>query len=88
MVHKRETNAEGLEKNFATNTMGELFTFQSVSTTTATGLDLPLPSVLGVYILTDSLIPLLQKSRDPRVVGLHTHSWISIFVGSLASFLC
>lgn len=23
MVHKRELNAEGLEKNFATNTMGE-----------------------------------------------------------------
>lgn len=36
-------NAEGLEKNFATNT-------------------------LGVYILTQSLIPLLQKSRDPRVI--------------------
>lgn len=23
MVHKREVNAEGLEKNFATNTMGK-----------------------------------------------------------------
>ncbi|KAM9719194.1 dehydrogenase/reductase SDR family member 12 isoform 1-T1 [Menidia menidia] len=43
MVHKRELNAEGLEKNFATNTM-------------------------GVYILTQTLIPLLQKSRDPRVI--------------------
>ncbi|XP_071347329.1 dehydrogenase/reductase SDR family member 12 isoform X2 [Trachinotus anak] len=43
MVHKREVNAEGLEKNFATNTM-------------------------GVYILTQTLIPLLQKSRDPRVI--------------------
>ncbi|KAM3605438.1 uncharacterized protein V6R79_025753 [Siganus canaliculatus] len=43
MVHKRELNAEGLEKNFATNTM-------------------------GVYILTQSLIPMLQKSRDPRVI--------------------
>lgn len=43
MVNKREVNAEGLEKNFATNT-------------------------LGVYILTQSLIPLLQKSRDPRVI--------------------
>ncbi|XP_040026644.1 dehydrogenase/reductase SDR family member 12 isoform X2 [Gasterosteus aculeatus] len=42
MVHKRELNAEGLEKNFATNTM-------------------------GVYILTETLMPLLQKSRDPRV---------------------
>ncbi|TMS10302.1 dehydrogenase/reductase SDR family member 12 [Larimichthys crocea] len=43
MVRKRELNAEGLEKNFATN-------------------------VMGVYILTQSLIPLLQKSRDPRVI--------------------
>ncbi|XP_042353888.1 dehydrogenase/reductase SDR family member 12-like isoform X2 [Plectropomus leopardus] len=43
MVHKRELNAEGLEKNFATNTMGP-------------------------YILTQSLIPLIQKSRDPRVI--------------------
>ncbi|XP_054480644.1 dehydrogenase/reductase SDR family member 12-like [Anoplopoma fimbria] len=43
MVHKREVNAGGLEKNFATNTM-------------------------GVYILTQTLIPLLQKSRDPRVI--------------------
>ncbi|XP_076000753.1 dehydrogenase/reductase SDR family member 12 [Genypterus blacodes] len=45
MVHKREVNAEGLEKNFATNTM-------------------------GVYILTQSLIPLLQNSRDPRVIAV------------------
>lgn len=43
MVHKRELTAEGLEKNFATNTM-------------------------GVYILTQTLIPFLQKSRDPRVI--------------------
>ncbi|KAG7229276.1 hypothetical protein INR49_012934 [Caranx melampygus] len=43
MMHKREVNAEGLEKNFATNTM-------------------------GVYVLTQTLIPLLQKSRDPRVI--------------------
>uniref|UniRef100_A0A3Q3BPF0 Dehydrogenase/reductase SDR family member 12-like n=1 Tax=Kryptolebias marmoratus TaxID=37003 RepID=A0A3Q3BPF0_KRYMA len=43
MVHKRELNAEGLEMNFATNTM-------------------------GVYILTETLIPLLEKSRDPRVI--------------------
>ncbi|XP_041848632.1 dehydrogenase/reductase SDR family member 12-like [Melanotaenia boesemani] len=43
MVHKRELNEEGIEKNFATNTM-------------------------GVYILTQTLIPLLQKSRDPRVI--------------------
>ncbi|XP_028282548.1 dehydrogenase/reductase SDR family member 12 [Parambassis ranga] len=43
MVNKRELNAEGLEKNFATNTM-------------------------GVFILTQTLIPLIQKSRDPRVI--------------------
>ncbi|XP_030629025.1 dehydrogenase/reductase SDR family member 12 [Chanos chanos] len=43
MVNQRELNSEGLEKNFATNT-------------------------LGVYILTTSLIPLLEKSRDPRVI--------------------
>ncbi|XP_060900575.1 dehydrogenase/reductase SDR family member 12-like [Labrus mixtus] len=43
MVHKRELTTEGLEKNFATNTM-------------------------GTYILTQTLIPLLEKSRDPRVI--------------------
>ncbi|XP_061587098.1 dehydrogenase/reductase SDR family member 12 [Cololabis saira] len=43
MLHKRELNAEGLEKNFATNTM-------------------------GVYIITQTLVPLLQKSRDTRVI--------------------
>uniref|UniRef100_A0A1A8DRP3 Uncharacterized protein n=1 Tax=Nothobranchius kadleci TaxID=1051664 RepID=A0A1A8DRP3_NOTKA len=43
MVHKKELNAEGMEMNFATNTM-------------------------GVYVLTQTLIPLLQKSRDPRVI--------------------
>uniref|UniRef100_UPI003AAE03AA dehydrogenase/reductase SDR family member 12 isoform X1 n=1 Tax=Centroberyx gerrardi TaxID=166262 RepID=UPI003AAE03AA len=43
MVNKREANAEGLEKNFATNT-------------------------LGMYILTQTLIPLIQRSRDPRVI--------------------
>ncbi|XDV28029.1 hypothetical protein PO909_031441 [Leuciscus waleckii] len=43
MVNQREMNSDGLEKNFATNT-------------------------LGVYILTKCLIPLLEKSRDPRVI--------------------
>ncbi|KAK9980120.1 hypothetical protein ABG768_013515 [Culter alburnus] len=43
MVNQREINSDGLEKNFATNT-------------------------LGVYILTKCLIPLLEKSRDPRVI--------------------
>lgn len=36
-------------------------------------------SDLGVFILTESLIPLLQKSRDPRVVGLHTHTHTSLY---------
>ncbi|KAL2096297.1 hypothetical protein ACEWY4_008445 [Coilia grayii] len=43
MMTKREVNAEGLEKSFASNS-------------------------LAVYILTKSLIPLLEKSPDPRVV--------------------
>ncbi|KAI1883188.1 hypothetical protein AGOR_G00242640 [Albula goreensis] len=43
MVNQREVTTEGLEKNFATNT-------------------------LGVYILTRSLIPLLEKSSNPRVI--------------------
>ncbi|XP_020779439.1 dehydrogenase/reductase SDR family member 12-like isoform X1 [Boleophthalmus pectinirostris] len=43
MLYKRELNADGLEKSFATNTM-------------------------AVYVLTRTLIPLLQKSRDPRVI--------------------
>ncbi|KAJ8388699.1 hypothetical protein AAFF_G00131080 [Aldrovandia affinis] len=43
MLIQHEVNAEGLEKNFASNT-------------------------LGVYILTKSLIPLLEKSTEPRVI--------------------
>ncbi|XP_061073414.1 DHRS-12_like_SDR_c-like domain-containing protein [Conger conger] len=43
MVTQREVNSDGLEKSFATNT-------------------------LGVYILTKSLIPLLEKSSEPRVI--------------------
>ncbi|XP_049602682.1 dehydrogenase/reductase SDR family member 12 isoform X1 [Syngnathus scovelli] len=43
MIHKREVNAELLEKNFAINTM-------------------------AMYLLTESLIPLLQKNRHPRVI--------------------
>uniref|UniRef100_A0A8B9HGQ0 Si:ch211-165b10.3 n=1 Tax=Astyanax mexicanus TaxID=7994 RepID=A0A8B9HGQ0_ASTMX len=43
MVNQRELTSDGLEKNFATNT-------------------------LGVYVLTKCLIPLLEKSRDPRVI--------------------
>ncbi|XP_072546765.1 DHRS-12_like_SDR_c-like domain-containing protein [Salminus brasiliensis] len=43
MMTKREVNAEGLEKSFASNS-------------------------LAVYILIKSLIPLLEKSPDPRVI--------------------
>ena len=43
MVNDRQVTAEGLEKNFATNT-------------------------LGTYIITKALLPLLEKSEDPRVV--------------------
>lgn len=32
--------------------------------------------VLGVYILTVKLIPPLEKSRDPRVVGLQTRTLV------------
>ncbi|XP_077467203.1 DHRS-12_like_SDR_c-like domain-containing protein [Stigmatopora argus] len=45
IMDKRDVNAEGLEKSFATN-------------------------VLAVYILTKSLVPLLEKSADPRVITL------------------
>jgi len=43
MVNTRETNKEGLDMNFATNT-------------------------LGTYLLTTSLLPLLEKSDQPRVI--------------------
>merc|ERR1712013_705150 len=43
MVNTRETNKEGLDMNFATNT-------------------------LGTYLLTTSLLPLLEKSDPPRVI--------------------
>ncbi|XP_006637642.2 DHRS-12_like_SDR_c-like domain-containing protein [Lepisosteus oculatus] len=43
MVNQHEVNAEGLEMNFACNT-------------------------LGTFILTKSLIPLLEKSSNPRVI--------------------
>jgi len=43
MVNTRETNQEGLDINFATNT-------------------------LGTYLLTTGLLPLLEKSDQPRVV--------------------
>lgn len=79
MVHKRELNAEGLEKNFATNTMGET-SLWCLRVPCCCICNSVLTLSLGVYILTQSLIPLLQKSRDPRVVrartrtNTHTHT--------------
>lgn len=43
MVNDRQVTEDGLEKNFATNT-------------------------LGVHMLTKSLLPLLKKSEEPRVI--------------------
>ncbi|KAB7505095.1 hypothetical protein Anas_08618 [Armadillidium nasatum] len=43
MINQKELTEEGLEKNFATNT-------------------------LGMHLLTTGLVPLLQKSKNPRVV--------------------
>lgn len=72
MVHKRELNAEGLEMNFATNTMGETRSRDQNETCLKTVLNQFYSSAsVGVYILTQTLIPLLQKSRDPRVVRFH-----------------
>lgn len=51
ILNKRELNADGLERNFATNTM-------------------------GVYVLTRTLIPLLQKSKDPRVITVSSGSML------------
>uniref|UniRef100_A0A8D0ALA7 Dehydrogenase/reductase 12-like a n=1 Tax=Sander lucioperca TaxID=283035 RepID=A0A8D0ALA7_SANLU len=52
IMSQRDTNAEGLEKSFASNVL-VMFCFCCP---------------LGVYILTKSLIPLLEKSADPRVI--------------------
>lgn len=49
MVHKRELNAEGLEKNFATNTMGETSLWGSNSSRQVT--------VLSLWLLFRSLRP-------------------------------
>lgn len=49
MVHKRELNAEGLEKNFATNTMGEASFWGSNSAAQRTLLTLWLHIFSGVH---------------------------------------
>lgn len=87
MVHQREVNTEGLEKNFATNTMGGAYIYIYIPNcfffcffcfkckTTAKPLEcfFSICLFLGMYVLTQSLIPLLLKSRDPRVVQTHSH---------------
>ncbi|KAI4888175.1 hypothetical protein NFI96_014758, partial [Prochilodus magdalenae] len=54
MINQRELTSDGLEKNFATNTLGKAYTV--------------LVFCLGAYVLTKCLIPLLEKSREPRVI--------------------
>uniref|UniRef100_A0AAY4EAM8 Dehydrogenase/reductase SDR family member 12-like n=1 Tax=Denticeps clupeoides TaxID=299321 RepID=A0AAY4EAM8_9TELE len=62
MMTKREVNAEGLEKSFASNS-------------------------LAVYILTTSLIPLLEKSPDPRVITVSSGGMLvqKLRIGNLQS---
>uniref|UniRef100_A0A8B9J8N0 Si:ch211-165b10.3 n=1 Tax=Astyanax mexicanus TaxID=7994 RepID=A0A8B9J8N0_ASTMX len=55
MVNQRELTSDGLEKNFATNTLEIRKNY-------------PTTFRVGVYVLTKCLIPLLEKSRDPRVI--------------------
>lgn len=69
MVNQRELTEDGLEKNFATNTLGNniyvcecQFEFEHLLTS-------GLIFTSGVYILTSVLIPALKKVEDPRVVG-------------------
>jgi hypothetical protein len=71
-MSERDVNAEGLEKSFASNVMGEsmrevnVWILQSQYPFKDTHLSLS----LGVYILTKGLIPLLEKIAEPRVVSL------------------
>lgn len=76
MMTKREENDEGLEKSFASNSLGKQANKQT-NKTSSSGLDaladcFDLMSLLcssAVYILIKSLIPLLEKSPEPRVVS-------------------
>uniref|UniRef100_A0A9J7YY80 Dehydrogenase/reductase 12-like a n=1 Tax=Cyprinus carpio carpio TaxID=630221 RepID=A0A9J7YY80_CYPCA len=75
MMTKREENDEGLEKSFASNSLGKQANKQT-NKTSSSGLDaladcFDLMSLLcssAVYILIKSLIPLLEKSPEPRVI--------------------
>lgn len=83
-MSQRDVNAEGLEKSFATNVLGESNVWlrfeENINGKETWGL--VMKSVfyhpLGVYILTKSLIPLLEKSADPRVVSLRHTSYVCL----------
>lgn len=69
-MSQRDVNAEGLEKSFATNVLGESVSEEGWEGGKEEAVTKPsFSSLLGVYILTKSLIPLLEKSADPRVVS-------------------
>lgn len=68
-MSQRDVNAEGLEKSFATNVLGESVSEQRWEGKMRLVMKSSFSSLLGVYILTKSLIPLLEKSADPRVVS-------------------
>lgn len=70
-MSERDVNAEGLEKSFASNVLGESQVRGQGSGARGRVDDFfyfcSCPP--GVYILTKSLIPLIEKSADPRVVS-------------------
>lgn len=68
-MSQRDVNAEGLEKSFATNVLGESVSEDGWEGKMRLVVKSSFSSLLGVYILTKSLIPLLEKSADPRVVS-------------------
>lgn len=70
IMSQRDVNAEGLEKSFATNVLGESVSEEGWEGGKEEAVTKPsFSSLLGVYILTKSLVPLLEKSADPRVVS-------------------
>jgi dehydrogenase/reductase SDR family protein 12 len=62
MVNDRTVTEDGLEKNFATNTV-------------------------GTYIITEALMPLIQKSEDPRVITVSSGGMLTqkLHLGDLQS---
>lgn len=74
IMSQRDVNAEGLEKSFATNVLGESNVCESDGFGDSFKKSCTSCGSPGVYILTKSLIPLLEKSADPRVVSDATAS--------------